>query len=100
MPTSSQVTAIRGSFRASKVTPCANRPFARFTAVLVCVGTGLCGCGIDPDPGGDISRLSRDVAEDAGDAAETAQDLAENPERIQEEIERQKDAWPPPRIGK
>jgi hypothetical protein len=75
-------------------------PFARLAAGFVSAAAVLCGCGIDPDPGDAISRTARDVAEDAHEAAGTAQDLAENPEKIQEEIERQKDAWPPPRIGK
>jgi hypothetical protein len=63
---------------------------------------GLFGCGIDPDPGGDISRMANDVATDARDAAETAQHLAENPENVQQDIDRTKEAWRegPPRIGK
>lgn len=66
------------------------------------ISAGLAGCGINPDPGGDISRLADDVAEDARDAAETAEELASDPEQLEREIERQKDSWRngPTRIGK
>lgn len=67
------------------------RRFAQPAAAIGCAG--LCGRGIDHDPGGDISRLASEAADDADHAAQTAQQLAKDRSQVRDTIERERNSW-------